>query len=158
MFAQFLLNDIGPPDDAKTPIEASKGWQSGLYFHDGRPKPAVQAFKVPFWAESQSVPGGDFVVVFGQVRPGSGRKQIEVEMKGTGGTWIPVETYATRAGELDCGSQRTSFLTDAEGFYQRIAPYEGRATYRARWIKPDGTSEYSITIPVRPPGHPPTSA
>jgi hypothetical protein len=157
MFAQFLLNDIGPPHGAKTPIEESRDWQTGLYFHDGRPKPAAQAFKVPFWAEARSVAGGDFVVLFGQVRPGSGRKQIEVEIKAPDGTWIPMQTYETRAtGDFDCGEGTTSFLTDAAGFYQRIAPYERRATYRARWIKTDGKSEYSVPIPVRSPARPPT--
>jgi hypothetical protein len=156
MFAQFLLNDIGPPDGAKTPVEESRDWQTGLYFHDGRPKPAVQAFKVPFWAESQSVAGGDFVLLFGQVRPESGRKQIEVEIKAPDGTWIPMHTYETRpSGDLDCGEEATAFLTDAEGFYQRVVPYEGPATYRARWIRTDGRSEYSVTIPVGAP-EPPT--
>ena len=55
------------------PIEASRDWHSGLYFHDGRPKePAVQAFKIPFWAEARSLAGQDVVVLFGQVRPSDG--------------------------------------------------------------------------------------
>jgi hypothetical protein len=90
------------------------------------------------------------------VRPESGRKQIEVEMKGPQGSWIPLQTYETRpSGDFDCGSDATSFLTDREGFYQRIAAYEGPATYRARWIRTDGRSEYSVTIPVGAP-KPPT--
>ena len=157
MFAQFLLNDIAPPDGAKTPVEQSRDWQTGLYFHDGRPKPAVQAFKVPFWAEGRSVPGGDFVVLFGQVRPQSGRKQIEVEVKAPDGSWIPMQTYETQpTGDFDCGEGASSFLTDAEGFYQRIAPYQGPATYRARWIKTGGNSEYSVTVPVRSLARAPT--
>jgi len=158
LFAQFLLNDIAPKG-AKTPIERSRDWQTGLYFHDGRPKPAAQAFKVPFWAEAHSVPGGDFVVLFGQVRPESGRKQMEVEVKTPDGTWIPLQTYETRpTGDFDCGEGTTSFLTDAQGFYQRIAPYQGRATYRARWIKTGANPEYSVTVPVRSPARPPTDS
>jgi hypothetical protein len=154
MFAQFLLRDIPPPPGAENdPVEASRDWHSGLYFHDGRPKePAVQAFKVPFWAESQSLAGRDVVVLFGQVRPTSGRKQIEVQMRGPDGAWIPTQTYETRAaGDLTCGPDSTSFLTDAEGFYQRLAPYQGPAAYRARWIKTDGKSEYGVAVPVGPP-------
>ena len=153
-FAQFLMNDIGPPPDAgNDPVENSRNWQSGLYFHDGRAKQqAVQAFRVPFWAEARSLAGNDVVVLFGQVRPSEGRKRMEVEMKAPDGTWIPIQTYETRpAGDTTCGADTTSFLTDTEGFYLRIAPYQGPATYRARWIKTDGTSEYGVTIPVRPP-------
>jgi hypothetical protein len=49
------------------------------------------------------------------------------------------------------GSETTEFLTDPEGFYLRIAPYEGPAAYRARWIKADGHSEYGVPVTVRPP-------
>jgi len=150
LFAQFLLNDVEPPEGAKGPIEESADWQTGLYFNNGEPKPAVQAFKMPFWAEKQLLPGGEFVALFGQVRPNSGRKRMEVEMQGPNDTWIPVQTYETRpAGDPNCGSDTTSFLTDVEGFFLRITPYQGRATYRARWIKADGKSEYGVPIPVR---------
>ena len=151
-FAQFLINDIAPPANAgNDPAEKSRDWQSGLYFHDGRAKPrAVQAFRVPFWAEARPLAGQDVVVLFGQVRPSEGRKRMEVEMKAPDGTWIPIQTYETRpAGDSTCGTDTTSFLTDTEGFYLRITPYEGPTTYRARWIKTDGTSEYGVTIPVR---------
>lgn len=149
LFAQFLLNDVEPPKGARGPIEESRDWQTGLYFNDGRPKPAVQAFKLPFWAETQALPGGDFVVLFGQVRPKSGRQRIEVEVKGPGDTWTPVETYETRpAGDPNCGSNSAAFLTDAQGFFLRIAPYQGPATYRPRWIRSSGNSDYGVTIPV----------
>jgi hypothetical protein len=157
-FAQFQLVDIAPRDDPKTPEKDSHDWQTGLYFHDGRPKPMVRAFKLPFWAEAHSAPGADFVVLFGQVRPGSGRHQVEIEVLAPNGSWLPVQTYETRAnGDSDCATETTTFLTDAQGFYQRVAPYQGPATYRARWIKAGGGVEYSITIPVRSPPPTPTS-
>jgi hypothetical protein len=151
-FAQFLMNDIGPPPGAgNDPVQNSRNWQSGLYFHDGRAKQqAVQAFRIPFWAEARSLAGQDVVLLFGQVRPSEGRKRMEVEVRAPDGSWIPVQTYETRpAGDPNCGANSTSFLTDAEGFYLRVAPYQGPATYRTRWIKTDGTSEYGVTIPVR---------
>ena len=150
MFAQFQLNDVAPPAGARGPVGRSRDWQTGLYFNDGRPKPAAEAFRVPFWAEADSVAGTDLVVLFGQVRPNSGRKRIEIETRAPDGTWIPVQTYETRpAGDFNCGSNTTSFLTDAEGTYLRAAPYQGPATYRARWIKGNGKSEYGVTITVR---------
>jgi hypothetical protein len=154
MFAQFLLNDIAPPPGAEDdPVAASEDWHSGLYFHDGRPKDhAVQAFKVPFWAETQPIAGRDLVLFFGQVRPDNGRKRVEIEVRAPDGTWVPVQTYETRtAGDYSCGSEATSFLTDTEGFYLRATPYEGPASYRARWIRTDGKDQYGVTIPVGPP-------
>ena len=159
MFAQFLLQDIAPPPGAEDdPVEASRDWHSGLYFSDGRPKePGIQAFKLPFWAETRTLAGSNVVVLFGQVRPSEGRKRIEVEMRGADGTWIPIQTYETRpAGDVTCAAETTSFLTDSEGFFQRLTPYQGPTYYRARWIKTDGTSEYGVSVPVYTPEPPPT--
>ena len=151
LFAQFLLNDIEPPPDTNDPLEIARGWNSGLHFHDGRPKPAARAFTFPFWAESRSVAGSDVVVLFGQVRPNSDRERVEVEMRTRGGTWIPIETYETRtAGDPACDTE-TSFLTDLEGFYLRLAPYERPTRYRARWIREDGTAEYAASVAVSRP-------
>jgi hypothetical protein len=153
-FAQFLMNDIAPPPGAgNDPVQNSRNWQSGLYFHDGRAKQqAVQAFRLPFWAEARSLAGQEVVLLFGQVRPSDGRKQMEVEMRAPDGSWVPVQTYETRpAGDQSCGTDTTAFLTDAEGFFLRVTPYHGPATYRARWIKANGSAEYGVTIPVRAP-------
>ena len=158
MFAQFLLHDIGAPPGA-SPKEASRDWNSGLYFHDGREKPAVQAFKLPFWAEARTVTGHDAVILFGQVRPSSGRKRVEVEMRGPDGLWRPIRTYETRsAGDFSCGDEATPFLTDVHGFFLRVAPYAGPASYRARWIKANGAVEYGVPIRVGAPESAPTDA
>jgi hypothetical protein len=154
MFAQFLLNDIPPPEGVgANSMDASRDWHSGLYFYDGRAKPAVQAFKMPFWAEARSLAGRDYVLLFGQVRPGDGAKRADIEIRGADGVWRPVQTVETRATtDSSCGgSQTTEFITDPEGFYLRLAPYVGPAAYRARWIKGDGRSEYGVPIPVGTP-------
>jgi hypothetical protein len=152
LFAQFLLNDVSPAKGVNDPVEISRYWNSGLYFNDGRPKhPAVKAFRLPFWAESRTLAGDDVVVLFGQVRPNFARERVEVEMSAPDGTWIPIQTYETRAsGDPACDTE-TSFLTDTEGFYLRLAPYQRPAAYRARWIKDDGTAEYGVSVPVGAP-------
>jgi hypothetical protein len=152
-FAQFLLHDIPPPENAKSKIEASRDWNSGLYFHDGRAKPAVQAFKLPFWAEARTLAGQDVVLLFGQVRPSVGRKRAEVQVRGADGVWRAVRSLETRAtSDSSCGgSNTTEFLTDPEGFFVRVVPYEGPLSYRARWIKADGKSEHGVPVPVGRP-------
>jgi hypothetical protein len=158
-FAQFLLQDIPPPDRPTSKVEMSRDWHSGLYFHDGRAKPAVQAFKIPFWAEAREFAGQEVVVLFGQVRPSVGRKRAQVEVRGPDGVWRPIRTLETRAtGDSSCGdSQTPEFLTDDQGFFLRAAPYQGRFAYRARWIKADGRSEHGVAITVGAPDPVPTS-
>jgi hypothetical protein len=92
-------------------------------------------------------------VLFGQVRPTTGRKRMEVQIRGADGVWRAVRSLETRpAADTSCGdSETTEFLTDTEGFYLRVAPYEGLASYRARWIKADGRSEYGVPVTVRQP-------
>ena len=153
MFAQFLLNDIAPPAGARPgSLDASRSWQTGLYFHDGGVKPAAQAFKLPFWAESRSVAGRPVVVLFGQVRPDAGRKHVSVEMQGADGLWRPIDSLETRAaGDGPCGRETDDFLTDREGFYLRLTAYSGPATYRMRWIRSSGRSDYGTPITVGVP-------
>ena len=158
-FAQFLLHDIPPPEEEATPEEVSRDWHSGLYFHDGRAKPAVQAFKMPFWAEARTFPGQDVVMLFGQVRPGGGNKRVEIEARGPDGIWRAVRTLETRTGSTPAceDSQATAFVTDPHGFFLRIAAYEGKLAYRARWIRADGSSERSVPIRVGEPEFFPTT-
>jgi hypothetical protein len=154
-FAQFLLYDISPPLGGRDdPEVASESWQTGLYFFDGRPKqPALQAFKLPFWAESHRFESGyEGVVFFGEVRPEPGRQQVEVERRGSDGTWRPIQTYETReAGDVWCDSRSTTFFTDVEGVFFRLAPHVGAGQYRMRWIKPNGRVVYGVSIRVGAP-------
>jgi hypothetical protein len=67
MLIQYLYRDE---------IELSR-FQTGLVFADGRPKPALQAFRLPF-AEMQR--HGSQTVVWGQIRDGLGRKPYRLEV------------------------------------------------------------------------------
>lgn len=159
MFAQFLLNDIGP--DTRAPASSAAHWrsyQTGLYFQDGSPKPAAQAFKLPFWIEARRVAGQELLIAFGQVRPGEGRQRVVIETRGEDGAWRQLESLETRsAADETCDTRAGEFLTDASGFYLRAAPYDGQLTYRPRWIRGDGGSEYGVPVsvgeplPVEPP-------
>jgi hypothetical protein len=144
MFAQFLLQDMGDP----------RSYQTGLLFPDGREKPALQAFKLPFWAEAREAEGQRYVLVFGQVRPGSGPQKVQVETQGADGVWrdAPSLPAADERNGRSCPAEDTQFLTDDHGFYVRALPYNGVVTYRARWTRPDGGVEYAPPVPVSAPG------
>jgi hypothetical protein len=144
MFSQFLFQDLRDPRD----------YQTGLIYADGRDKPALQAFKLPFWAEAREAEGQRYVLVFGQVRPGSGPQKVQIETQGADGVWrdAPSLPAADDRNGRSCPAEDTQFLTDDHGFYVRALPYNGVVTYRARWTRPDGGVEYAPPVPVSAPG------
>ena len=87
------------------------GWQSGVRFADGKAKPALAAFRRPFFARRLSRRS---VRLWGQVRPGDGHR-VTVERR-VGSRWRAVAT-------LD---------TDSRGAFRRDVRASGRATFRFR--------------------------
>jgi hypothetical protein len=70
------------------------GWQSGLLTVDGAPKPAYHAFALPL---AQTGRSGSRARLWGQVRPGSGRRAYVLQRR-SGGVWQAVGGSArTRA-------------------------------------------------------------
>lgn len=143
MFAQFLFQDLADP----------RSYQTGLLFPNGQSKPALQAFKLPFWAQAQESTGQPYVLVWGQVRPGSGPQTVALENQRADGTWdtIPSFPASPQPDGRSCPAQDEQFLTDADGFYLRIVPYQGVSAYRARWMRPDGGTDYAPPVTVGVP-------
>jgi len=71
---------------------AYAGWQSGLLFADGRPKPVLDAFANPFWV--QATPGRATVTLWGQVRPGDAHT-VSIERRLPGRAWRALEDVQT---------------------------------------------------------------
>jgi Cellulase (glycosyl hydrolase family 5) len=140
MFAQFLLQDMADP----------KNYQTGLLYPDGRDKPALQAFKLPFWPEARESNGQSFVLAWGQVRPGSGPQSVALEAQRGDGSWhtIPSLPATSKGDGRSCPAEDDQFLTDESGFYLRLLPYQGFVAYRARWMRPDGGADYAPPVTV----------
>ena len=139
MFAQFLLRDIDPRESGHTRGTRSyfRDWQSGLYDAKGDPKPAAEAFKLPFWVRAQGPQGARVVVAWGAVRPGHGAQTVRVEQRLPGGAWAPARTYGNT-----CDADGQAFATDREGVFQRALPASpGPTDYRFSWRRPDGQWE-----------------
>jgi len=145
MFSQFLLRDIDPRQSMRRPGQTRywSDFQTGLFFADGTPKPAAQAFRLPFWAEARTVGGQPVVVLFGGVRSARQRAVVRVERRGGAGPWVPIAV----SGET-CDNGGPAFLTDSAGWFTRVAPYEGPASYRLARLRPDGDWEPGIEVPV----------
>jgi hypothetical protein len=95
-------------------------FQSGLYTAAGRPKPAASAFPLPLAAVGRGA-------VWGQVRPGSGRRVFRLQLVRANGaaTWLG-------------GVRRT----DARGFFTARVP--AGATVRLHWV-----TRRASGVPVR---------
>ena len=143
MFAQFLFQDMSDP----------RSYQTGLLFPNGHSKPALQAFKLPFWAQAQESNGQPYVLIWGQVRPEHGPQSVALELQRPDGGWttIPSAPANPTPDGRDCVAQDKQFLTDENGFYLRIVPYQGAVTYRSRWMRSDGGTDYAPPITVGVP-------
>ena len=108
---------------------------------------------MPFWAETKEAGGQPYVLVWGQVRPGSGPQAVSLEMQHPDGTWqtVPSTDATPHPDGSDCPAQKEQFLTDEDGFYLRALPYQGVLAYRARWARPDGRSDYAPPVTVGVP-------
>jgi hypothetical protein len=94
-------------DEPATARSGYSGWQSGLYFADGRPKPALAHFPVPFFLDQRRG------VLWGQVRPGAAHAVL-VERRVRGGSWTTVARVST----------------DARGYWSRRMRLVRGASYR----------------------------
>jgi hypothetical protein len=70
------------------------GWQSGLFTTTGVPKPARAAFALPLAQISRH---GTRTVLWGQVRPGSGRRPYAIQ-RVRNGRWVNVGGWQTGVG------------------------------------------------------------
>jgi len=139
MFAQFLLRDI-----RTNRHRPGADYQTGLLYHNGRPKPAAQAFKLPLFASAADAPDGSRgLVLYGGVRPGQGRQIVRVQRRVAGtDMWMPVATV----GE-SCDESTGGFVTDADGFFRRTAAWEGPGEYRLGW-EHGGAVEFGPALAV----------
>ena len=89
------------------------GWQSGLHFFNGRPKPVFGVFAAPFLYDPRRA------VLWGQVRPGL-VQQVVLQERLRRGAWKTVQQVAT----------------DAHGYWTSGYPVDDRAAYRVSWLEP----------------------
>jgi hypothetical protein len=95
------------------------GWATGLRYKDGTPKPSLDGFRLPIWAERAVTDSGSpGVFVFGQVRPGGEPQGVELEAQAPDGSWTPVASLPLRGQEDAC----SSFPTGPDGIFTRFVP------------------------------------
>jgi hypothetical protein len=129
-FAQYLMDD-DPPD--RVPGTEYGGFESGLRFADGAPKPAFDAFRLPLVVRRE----GDEVHLWGLVRPADEATDAEIRVA-DGGRVKPLKTVRT----------------DGAGIYELASGYRVGRLWQVAWTDPDGlehegpwTRSYSFADP-----------
>jgi len=142
--AQLQLVDAGPV--RKTPVHSRKHWatyQAGLYFLKGKPKPALNAYALPFYALPQGTDSSGRKVygVWGQLRFDDGKlsaqapDQVQIEFRPSGSTsWVPAAPTGT--------------VTDPQGFFAGALSIPGSGALRARSFRPDVGQHISREVAV----------
>jgi hypothetical protein len=149
-FAQFMLRDV----ETTAAVDAlARGigrrivgsWQSGLYFEDGRPKPAARSFALTLMAgRVPSRPRGE-LILWGHVRPVHRVVRARVERL-RAGAWRAVPTRPRPRA-----APAVTFATATDGSFSRRlpgrAPRSGR--FRLAWLTPEGRWEPGPAQPVQ---------
>jgi hypothetical protein len=89
-FAQYQLYD-DPPKPGPPAVRWS-GFQAGLRFANGRPKPSLEAYRFPIVVKRH----GQRARIWGRVRPGQGRRYVQLQRK-VGGRYVGTVRLRTSA-------------------------------------------------------------
>jgi hypothetical protein len=88
-FSQYLLRDSDP-----TGPKQYGGFESGLRFADGKPKPSLPAFRLPLAVQRR----GSKASVWGLVRPATGVTSVTISYANKGSSrFLPLKTVQTNA-------------------------------------------------------------
>jgi hypothetical protein len=133
--AQFLLVDVpSPPTPNPTAAQWLHVFATGLEFHNGVPKPALAAYRIPIWLPDPR--RGARVPVWGQLRPAdhstTQRGVIDFQPSGAG-TWRRLTEVRT---------------TSPEGFLTTQVSVPSAGLLRLGWRSPAGTMLYSRSARV----------
>jgi hypothetical protein len=135
-FSQYLLRDSDP-----TGPKQYGGFESGLRFADGKPKPSLPAFRLPLAAERK----GSRVSLWGLVRPAA------PAALGGATALLPPATAPTTATIVyaDRGSSTFKPLrtvtTDARGYFTFNTTFRAGRRWNVRWQAFTGTPVGSYT-------------
>jgi hypothetical protein len=138
-FPQFLLRDVQTAA-AVAALAVGIGhriqgsWQSGLFFEDGRPKPAAESFPYTLLAGRSPGRRERELVLWGHVRPAQQPVRVRIE-RWSGGQWSAVPT-TTPSGS----GAGVTFVSAPDGSFSRrlpgLAPRRGR--FRLAWLTAEG--------------------
>lgn len=117
-FSQYLLTDSDPdvgPDGKKT----YGGFESGLRFATGKPKPSLAAFRLPLAVKRT----GSKVSIWGYVRPARGSVEATITYADGTGAFKPLRTVKT----------------DSRGYFQVSSTWRKTRRWNLQWEGQSGS-------------------
>ena len=124
-FAQYLLRD--DPPEAVPGVEFG-GFESGLRFYDGRPKPALAGFVLPLAVQRL----GERVSLWGITQPYPGSSSVTVRYKDPGEPVRDLRTVTTSAGGVYSFTSAYRHGRIWEAVWN--APTDGKV-HRSPWVR-----------------------
>ena len=125
-FSQYLLRDDPPVPGARGQARYA-GFQSGVRTFDGKPKPALNGFRLSLAA----LHVGTRTSLWGLVRPAQGRTTALIQER-RGSTWRDLRQVTT----------------DVRGYLTLRIPFRSGARYRLVWTAPGGQTFQGSTTRV----------
>jgi hypothetical protein len=116
-FSQYLLRDDNPRPGPR--LARYSGFESGLMTSSGKPKPAMQSFRLPLAAKRR----GSRASLWGLVRPATG----------------PTTAVIYVADRHKKFHKLRTVTTNASGYWYLTTSYRSGRRFRAYWTAPDGT-------------------
>jgi hypothetical protein len=116
-FSQYLLRDDKPRRGPR--LTRYSGFESGLLTSSGKPKPAMQSFRLPLAAKRR----GSRASLWGLVRPATG----------------PTTAVVFVADRHRKFHKLRTVTTNAHGYWRLTTHYRTGRRFRVYWTAPDGT-------------------
>lgn len=133
--SQFLLVDDAPIPGTTKKDKWSSSFQTGLRFgpesgREGRAKPALNAYRVAFFLPQRKVSSKRVLKVWGRVRPGSGKRKVQLQVRGAKGSYKSFRTLTTNT--YGFVNSRVRVRTSHRA--ARLAWKDGKKTFYSRGV------------------------
>ena len=135
-YDQYLLTDPVLPG-----VKAYTGFATGLYFPDGKPKPTLDAYRMPLYLPVAATASGHPLEVWGAVRPAAYAKRISHHAQS-----VEIQFQPGSSGAFT--TVKTVPITDPYGYFDVRVTFSGSGSVRLRWEYPGGPEVFSRTVAV----------
>jgi hypothetical protein len=135
-YDQYLLTDPVLPG-----VKSYTGFASGLYFPSGRPKPTLDAYRMPLYLPVTATASGHPLEVWGAVRPAAYGKRVSHHAQS-----VEIQFQSSSGGAFS--TVRTVPLTDPSGYFDVRETFSGSGSVRLEWRYPGGPEIFSRIVSV----------
>ena len=147
-YDQYLLNDPAP-------VPGKQGFNTGIVFSSGKPKPGFFAYRMPIWMPRSSGAKGSPLEVWGCARPApdaqqqTGRpQQVAIEFKPAAGSVGATGASGTTTSPAAFAPIRTVTLSPGSCYLDVTVRFPESGTVRLEWRPAAGRPDFSRRLAV----------